>query len=247
MKLDVMEKQVSCTSKANSNSSPHLPQEQSPKDSWTFFVSTTAILSTSSAMRIDIFQTEHRLSEDSKSYKLDLSSKQPPWLEVIMPFLLLCRLATQDPFKIFFPLLSTHSPSPMHLLKVCWLQPSSPSPPPAALPPGLSPAWYLPSAHQTLGLSIFPAPSFLANWGSEHFQSQIWLVVSYEIKWAGQFPRLKIWSIIQFSWEKRGHICGQKPGAPWATSSGVDPLSLHESLETMYDENKGSFHREGDP
>lgn len=33
MKLDVMEKQVSCTSKANSNSSPHLLQEQSPKDS----------------------------------------------------------------------------------------------------------------------------------------------------------------------------------------------------------------------
>ena len=99
-----------------------------------------------------------------------------------MPFLLFCRLATQDPFKLFFPLLSAHSPSPVHLLKVCWLQPSSPSPPPAALPPGLSPAWYLPSAHQTLGLSIFPAPTSLANWGSEHFQPKIWLIVSYEIK-----------------------------------------------------------------
>ena len=171
-----------------------------------------------------------------------------------MPFLFFCRKA-RDPFKIFFRLLSVHSPSPMHILKVCWLQPSSPSPlpaPPHPTPPGLSPAWYLPSAYQTLGLSIFPAPSSLANWGSEHFQPQIWLVVSYEIKWAGQFPKLKIWGIIQFSWEKRGHICGQKSGAPWATSSRYllelpPPLSLCESLETVYDETKGSFHGEGDP
>ena len=75
MKLDVTEKQVSCTSKANSNSSPHLLQEQSLKDSWMFFVSTTAILSMSSVMKVNSFQTEHRLSEESKSYKLDLSSK----------------------------------------------------------------------------------------------------------------------------------------------------------------------------
>lgn len=135
MKLCHREK-VSCTSKANSNSSPYLLWEQSLKHSWMFFISTVAIMSTSSVVGVKNVQTKYGPPEGSKSYKLILSSKWPRLLEVNILSCLSVGLLAR---VLLNPLSLALWTQPItNALPECVLGssffPSFPSPEPAALP-----------------------------------------------------------------------------------------------------------------